>query len=314
MLTSRAVVLAKIETTYNVDPTPVAGTDAVLVQNVSWSHEGARMNERPATRPGLGKLQHVFGGTLKAVEFECELKGAGAAYSASVRPEVDVLLRACGFGTTVVTTPGSESVTYKPVSTGHESITIYYFEDGKRAVITGCRGNVEFSMETGGIGKAKFRFVGHEATPTDVALPTPTFDSTVPPAIKGGAFTIGGYSAIISALNFNPNNALAMPPNFSAADGYAEIRITGRDVSGSFDPEDVLVATKNFINEWKNGTTGALATGTIAGAQYNRYSVSMPVVYYREVAPGDRDGIRTLDLTFGAAESTGDDEVSLLFN
>lgn len=314
MLINRAGILAKIETTYNTDPTPVAGTDAVLVQALSWSHEGARMNERPATRPGLGKLQHVFGGTLVALEFECELKGAGVAYSASVRPEIDVLLRACGFGATVVTTGGSESVTYNPVSTGHESITIYHFEDGKRRIVTGCRGNVEFTMETGGIGKAKFRFVGHEATPTDVALPTFTFDTTVPPAIKGGAFAIGGYSAIISALNFNPNNALAMPPNFSATDGFAEIRITGRDVSGSFDPEDVLVATKNFIADWKAGTTGALATGTIGGTQYNRYSVSMPVVYYREVAPGDRDGIRTLDLAFGAAESTGDDEISLIMN
>lgn len=314
MLTSRALILAKIEVTNNVDPVPVAGTDAILVQNVSWSHEGARMNERPATRPSLGKLQHVFGGTLKAVEFECELKGAGAAYSASVRPEIDVLLRACALGATVVTTASLESVTYKPVSGSHESITIYYFEDGKRAVITGCRGNVEFSMETGSLGKAKFRFVGHEATPTDVALPTPTFDSTVPPAIKGGAFTVGGYSAIISALSFNANNAIAMPPNFSAADGYAEVRITGRDVSGSFDPEDVLVVTKNFINEWKSGTTGALASGTIGGTQYNRYSVSMPVVYYREVAPGDRDAIRTMDLTFGAAESAGDDEISLVFN
>jgi hypothetical protein len=36
-------------------------------------------------------------------------------------------------------------------------------------------------------------------------------------------------------------------------------------------------------------------------------------VSYREVSRGDRDGIRTIDLTYGAAESSGDDEATLLF-
>jgi hypothetical protein len=40
----------------------------------------------------------------------------------------------------------------------------------------------------------------------------------------------------------------------------------------------------------------------------------MPVMYWREIAHGDRDGIATYDLTFGAAESSGDDEVSLIFS
>jgi hypothetical protein len=39
----------------------------------------------------------------------------------------------------------------------------------------------------------------------------------------------------------------------------------------------------------------------------------MPAVTYRDVSPADRDGIAGLDLPFGAAESSTDDEVSIAF-
>lgn len=313
MLKIREGILAKIETTYNTDPTPTTASNSVLVEGLGWSHAGARMIDRPAARPSLGKLQSVFGGTLAQVSFSCEIKGPGSAYSASVRPEIDALLRACGLAATIVTTGGSESITYKPASSSIESCTIYFYRDGKRQILTGCRGTVEFSCKTGERAIAKFTLTGHIAAETDTALPTFTFASTMPPAIKAGAFTIGAYSAIIDSYSCNLNNKVATPPNLSATDGYGEIRITGRDVSGSFDPEDVLVATYPFLANWKAGTTAALATGVISGAQYNRFAFSNPVAYYREVAPGERDGITTLSLTCGFAESSGDDEVSLAF-
>jgi hypothetical protein len=313
MLTKRELILAKIETSYGVDSTPAAATDAVLVEDLAWSHAGARLAERPGVRPNLGQLQQIFGGTLLQLTFACELKGPGAAFSATVRPEIDALLRACALGATIVTTVGLETASYAPVSSALESVTIYLYRDGKRFIVTGCRGTVELALETGNKGLARFTVTGHVAAEADVALATPTFDATKPPAVKGGTFTIGAYAAVVSALNVNLNNQVATPPSISAADGFAEIRITGRDVAGSFDPEDVLVATYPFIANWKAGATAAIATGVIGDTQYNRYQFDLPAVYHRELAPGDRDGIRTLETPFGAAESSGDDEVTLLF-
>ena len=66
MLTIRDVILAKVEATYNVDSTPT-GTDAILVENPSWGYEGARMNDRPAVRTSMGKMQKVYGGSLKTI-------------------------------------------------------------------------------------------------------------------------------------------------------------------------------------------------------------------------------------------------------
>ena len=315
MLVKREVILAKIESAYGTDPTPTGTDNAILVENPSWAHEGLRMIDRPAVRGGsLGKLRKIYGGSLKQVSFACEMKGAGSAYSSSVRSEIDVLLRASALAATVVTTGGSESVTYKPASSSHESITIYYYQDGTLHEMNGCRGTVSFSFEAGNKCMANFSFTGHEVTPVDAALPTPTFDSTVPPPFLSASFAIAGYSAVISSLKFDMGNKLITPPNANASDGYGEIRIVDRDITGSFDPEHVTVATHDFIGRFKSGTTGALATGNIGSTQYNRFSISMPVVYYTDIAPGERDGIRTLDVPFGAIESSGDDEVSIIFN
>lgn len=306
-LVNREVILAKIETTYNTDSVPVAGTDAILVEAPSWSHEGARLVERNNVKATLAKDKSVYAGTLKQVTFTVELKGSGAA---GTPPEIGPLLRACGMQQTIV---ASTSVTYRPVSTGFESVTIYYFADGIRHVLTGCRGTVSFNLETGAFGKAEFTLTGHDGGVTDVAVPSPTYDTTVPPALINVPFAIGGYAAAVNALTVDLSNGVAMPASMSATDGYGEILITSRDVQGSFDPLQVNVATKNYIQEWKNGTTGSFSTGVIGSTAGNRYAFTGPVCYYREISPADRDGVRSFEIGCGFAESSGDDEISIAF-
>ncbi len=308
MLVNREVILAKVETTYNTDSNPLPTTDAILVEEPSWANEGLRMVERPAVRQNIGMLQQVYAGALKTVTFSCELKGSGTAGTA---PEIDPLLRMCGFG---VTTATGSSNTYDPVSTGHESGTIYYYQDGTLHRLTGCRGNVSFSLETGNKGMAQFTITGHAAAVTDTALPTPTYDSTVPPPVLGAGFSIDSFSAVINAFSFDMSNTIAMPPDISASDGFGEIQITRRDVNGSFDPEHELVATEDFIGNFTSGKSMGLDTGTVGSTAGNRYQIIMPAVYYRDASPGDRDGVRTLDLPFGAAEANGDDEVRIIYS
>lgn len=308
MLVNREVILAKIETVYGTDSVPVEATDAMLVENIGWSNEGLRMNERPAVRANIGMLQQVFGGTLRGITFDVELKGSGGAVD--LPPEFGPLLRCCGWGETI---NAAVDVTYDPVSTGHESVSIYYFQDGIRYILLGCIGNVSFNLETGGIGKMSFTIVGHSVTPTDVALASPTYTSNVPVPIINVPFVIGGYSAVINALGFDMGNTVANVPDMSATDGYGQVRITKRDVTGSYDPEAVIVATDDPHSDLAAGTSLALGTGVIGSATGNKYEISMPGVVYRELGPGDRDGVRTYDISFGAAESTGDDEVQIVF-
>jgi len=309
ILTTREVMLAKIETTYNTDAAPVASADAIQISNPSWSHEGLRMIERNIVKNTDPAKQQVFGDALKTVSFDIELKGSGTAGTA---PEFNVLFSGCGFVETVVP---STSVTYAPSSTASDkkSLTIWYYQDGLLHKITGARGTVSFNLETGTIPMASFTFTGHSAAPTDASLITPTLDATVPVAVKGNSFTIGGYAAAINALTFDMSINVITPASMSASDGFGEVFIGSRDLNGSIDPQAELVAANDFYGDFRSGTTMALATGTIGSTAGNRLAISMPAVYYRDVAPGDRDGIRTYEIPFGAVESSGDDEISIAF-
>ena len=265
------------------------------------------MAARPSIRASLSTNQSLFAGTLRSITFDVEIKGSGAS---GTPPEIGEALRAAGFGETIV---AATSVTYAPASTGLKSCSIYHYLDGTLYKLTGSVGDVNFKLAKGGKGMASFTFTGHSVAPTDSAIITPTLDATVPPVLLGLSFAIGGYAANIESLNFSMGNVVSKPPSINAADGFSQLLITQRDVNGTFNPEHTLVATRDWEGVFRAGTTGTIATGTIGTAAGNRYAVSMPKVYTRNLTLGDREGVRTLDNAFGASINTGDDEVSIAF-
>ena len=110
MLNHRSVLLAKVEATYNVDPTPTGAANAILVEKLSWGFANARMAQRAPVRTSQGKLKDLYAGALISIKFDVEIKGSG---SAGIAPEFGPLLKACQMSETVVAVT---SVTYKPAS------------------------------------------------------------------------------------------------------------------------------------------------------------------------------------------------------
>lgn len=309
MLTSREVILVKKEVTYNVDPVPTAALNALLIGNPSWSHEGLRMNERNVIKNTNAVKQHIFGGTLKTISFDVELKGSGAAGTA---PEFGAAIEACGF---IETVSAGVSVSYDPTSVeaDQESVTVYYYQSGILTKLTGARGTFSVNLETGGIPMATITLTGHSGAPTDIAIVSPTLDSTVPVAVKGNSFLIGGYAAEINSLSFDAGVEVITPASMSASDGFGEVFVGKRDLNGTIDPKATLVATNDFYGDFLAGSVMALDSGTIGSTAGNRLKITMPAVYYRDISPGDRDGLRTFEIPFAAVETTGDNEVKLLF-
>lgn len=310
MLKELAVLLAKSEVTYNTDPVPVAGTNAILVENPVWSFDSARMYERKPVRTSLAPLKPLYAGALVSLKFDVEVKGASAA---GVAPELGPLLTACGMSETIV---GATSVTYKPSSvvSTHKSITFYLHQDGVRVIITGARGKVTCSHPLGEPGKLTFEFVGHFVSRTDVALGTPTYSSIVPVPLIAIPFVVDSYSGIITKLDWDLGNAIAKPGSIAAADGFAELRITDRNVMGSFDPEQVLAATYNFVTKWTSGASVALDSGLAGSVAGNRWKVTMPAITSTEIGNADREGILTHDVKFRALETAAlDDEIAIAF-
>ena len=309
---SNDVILAKIETTYNTDPTPVVGTNAILVNGTpNFSAEGLRMNERAAIRGSLGQLQQVFGGQLGKVSFQVEVKGSGTAGTA---PECGPLLRACAMGETLVAVT---SATYKPISTTHESITIYWYEGGRKLhKLTGARGNVTLKVTAGGIAYFDFEFTGHYTNPTDQSQPTGTYNSQVPRAALSMAITVGAVSIVVREWSVGLNNTIAMPPSVSAADGYSEIQVTKRDVRGEIILEAELLSVIDVDAQLSAGTASTFASGTLGSVAGNRFVASSATsgLVWLDRQFGEGDGLRIRTMPFQLVETAAqNDEVSWAF-
>jgi hypothetical protein len=309
MLDRRAVALFKDESVYNTDSVPVAGTDAIMCEDLKWSFSNSRMVQRKPIRASLAAMKPIYAGTLITVSGKTEIKGSGAAGTA---PEIAPLLRASGWAETVV---ASTSVTYKPTSVqaSIKSTTGYFYDDGLLLKMTGARGKGNVELAVGSVGYYNWEFTGHFVSVTDVALPSATYDSTSPAPLLNVPFQADTFAAVIAKLAFDLGVEVAMPESMAAADGYGEVTIVGRNVTGSFDPARVLIATYNFITKWQTGAAVALDTGTIGSTAGNIYRVTMPAITHTEVGRGNRNNVATFEMKFAAAESTGDDEVSLAF-
>ena len=106
MLNDKRVILAKAETTYGVDPIPVAA-NAILCRSLTVSPRKSDVKERANIRPYFGtnaKVVTAQHGTID-IEVECAVGGnaAGEPLAGAV-PQWDVLMTACGFRRTVTAT------------------------------------------------------------------------------------------------------------------------------------------------------------------------------------------------------------------
>lgn len=307
MLSSLHVILAKIETTYGVDPVPTPGENAILVSNLSISPVIEKNERNPLSAsfspflPGKPRIGIV------EVKFSAELKGSGAG---TTPPEVAPLLCASALSETI----GAGDVTYQPATINLLSITIYAYLDGEVHKITGCLGTLELLLEAGKPGSFNFTFQGLSQLPIDETIPSgAVYNNTTAPVVKGITFYIGGYSPVASKFHLALNNNLTKRDSFNGAGGYAGIAITGRKTAGSFDPEAVTRATHDFWQKMANASPSALTAtiGTVAG---NRIVLTAPNVIYDSLAWGDRNGMRIYDIPLLFARNSGDDEVVIKFN
>ena len=301
---ARTVVLAKVESTYGTDPTPSNSANAMEVFNLQMSFP-SRPIDRPILSNTLSKPKILHGGHYSEITFSMEIKGSG---SAGVAADWGPLVEACGYDSTIV---GGTSDTYLPLSTSITSVTFYIYRDGLIHEINGARGDVQLVMSAGGAPIFNFTFRGLTTTSLiDGAIVTPTVDATVPDPVKAATFTVGGYAAAIFNLTMGLNNTFEMIDSVNGVHGYGSCEITDRNPGGSFDPEQVLVATNDYWSFWEDATSKALSIVHGSGAG-QVVTITAPVMVAREIGEGDRGGLMTFEIPFSLAESSGDDEISI---
>lgn len=107
-LTRKALVLAKIESTYGTDPTPSVLTDAVLVSDPDYSVDPVVL-ERNFVREDMSPLGTVIGRKLASLSFGMEFRSNGLTNSGSTGDAAILgrLLRSCGYAETGMTGNGT---------------------------------------------------------------------------------------------------------------------------------------------------------------------------------------------------------------
>ena len=312
-------ILMKIESVEGTDSAPTAsdGFWAVAGSAPEPIMEANLLDD--VQRGSLTKLPPAPDGPVHMkFTFKMPVRGAQAAYSATVKPKISVPNRICGLQETLVTTGAAETVTYAPRSSGFESATTYVYLDGLLYKLLGCRGSRNIVTRAGGLMYYEYNIEGTYSAPTDVALVAPTGEPTGQfPIFVSSAFQMGteNYAAPFQNININLNNTLAPQIDSTKADGIAQIHLVDRTPDGSFDPEAALVATFGYYTKWKAKTLIDMSF-TLGSVQYNKVTFTMPSVTLNTITPGDRSGLATFTAPFkvGSNSAAGDDEIIELWN
>lgn len=310
-------ILAKIESTYGVDPTPSEGANAILVSNVTINPLNANNVDRDLIRSYMGASEQLVGTAYVEMSFDVEFAGAGAAGTA---PAYGPLLRACGYAETV---SGGIRVEYNPVTPVVDSVTIYWFSDGAKHIAKGCRGSWSIKMGVGARPVFSFKFLGIDggitaATPsalTLTAFKTPlvitdpntgdvTFGATYTPAtptLTGGT----GYPS--QGLDLDSGNAV----NYTPLLGGETIDVTNRAVSGSVVLDLTAAQEVTFMGNVKANTLQSIGLmhGTTAGYKVMLFAPAAQLINPKKV---DVNGKLMIGYDVRLTPSAGNDDLKIV--
>lgn len=300
----KLALLAKIETTYATDAVPTGAANAILATDVTLTPMAGTEESRELLLPYLGNQGVVLTGDHVILEFSVEIAGAGAAGDV---PGYGPLLRACGLSEVV---DEDVSVTYAPVSSAFEAVSIYYNLDGVQHVLLGARGNVSFEMTPQRIPRYRFRVLGLAGTITDQALPTVTLTAFRTPVVVNKANTtasLHGLAAPIEKLSFDLGHQVE--PRLLI--GYEGIEITDRKAVGSVTVQAGTLASKDWFAIAKARTRGVFAVthGLAAG---NIVQFNGPLVEVGRPVQGATQGIANYTLALMMVPDEGNDELSIV--
>ena len=301
-------ILAKAESSYGSDPTPTGSANYVQVIDLNIEPIVSDEVSRDLIRPYMGNYEVIPANTRVNVTFDVEMAGSGSAGTA---PKYGAILKACGLSETI---SGGNTVTYAPVTTPSDSVTLFVNYDGIRHKVTGARGTFSISCEVNQIPRISFSLTGIFNAPTDTALPTVTVSNQASPLIfKNGStsnFAIFGFAAALQSWNLDFNNEVIYR---ELVGGTKEVLITDRRPSGTAVIESPALSAHNFFTDYTGTSTGTNTWlhGTTAG---NKVTVSCPQTDLGQPTYSESDGITMLNLPFMATPTaSANNEFSLVY-
>ena len=326
-LVRRQILAQRIETTYGTysDPNPASSYQPIRLVDPFVGDFGQEMVEVSGGNLSRGRTRPIATVRPAGVTFRTYVHGitspaSGIIYSATAKPPLGDLFRACGMQERFETA-GYAGGRYRYQQTADpssdNSVSILCHEDGFDHQLRGCRGNVNFIYlhATPVIAEFNLRgIIGTEAATVRAApanLPT-----IVPPRwIGSGSIFVESLHAVVANANFQTGNTVFEQPA-SIADssaGIIQCVITDRVPGGSIDPEVTNASTLDFFAQWR-ATSGAvfqLQTNVTTG---NRFTLTASQMIIKTLARGDASGLRIFNTGFEAYERNVDDSYQIVFD
>lgn len=213
LLSNRILVLAKVETTYNVDAAPTPASNALLVNDADLTVD-PNVLERDFARSSLSPLPISLGRKLVNVTFSHELKSSG---SVGTPGAIGPLLRGCGFAQTTVANTANATVGTPVAPTGQTPAVTW-----AKTTASTKTGRYRVTVVLGGASAtAKLRVSGTPASGDETVLPNETFSGEVKNS-SGGTGT------------------MTLTQGLTSANDYTSITY---QVGGSVTAGDILIAT-----------------------------------------------------------------------
>ena len=283
--------------------TLIAVDTDVLVYDVACNPEEG-FNPRKGSAKGMGHTSPgiLDGSRAAKCTFKTELRGTGGQ---ALDAGLAILLQACGQLKT------TEVYTFTSTHASQNTISIAWFENGRRKQLAGCMGTYSITPENG-VLFLSFEFSGVWQAPTDTAMPTCAYSvrAPIPWGHSSYAFTLAAQAFKMTTFTFACGNEVV--PRFDGG-RIAYYMITDRDPKWTLDPEADLIAGYDTYGSWLAGTELALSLAVTDGT--DTVTLASPKTQISEPpATEDSEGILRDVLTLQCNISvidTGDDEFSL---
>jgi len=316
------LLLAKLETTYATDPTPVVGSNAMLISKPSITPLVTNNIDRELIRGYFGNSEQLVGTRSVECSFTVELAGSGDAEDP---PAFGPLLRACAMAETII---AATRVDYTPITNAQESVTLYWYDSGVLHKMLGARGTVQIMLKSGERPELAFSFRGlysaiSTATPGagDFSLfltPLAVIDANTGDVTLGGTVAATGAPAIADGTAYPSLGLeldLANEYPFTPLLGGETVDVTDRKLKGTIqiDMTAAQEVSQQAIVLAATLTSVSLLHGTAAG---NRVIVHMPSVQFTNPTKEEINGKRLIGYDLNGVPTPGgdgNDELRLVF-
>lgn len=222
------------------------------------------------------------------------------------------------------TAPGASSgysiaanAAYIPVSTGFESLTMYYNINGVRHKALGCKGSVSFELAANQRPTMKFSFTGNYGGVLDANEATPSYSSFLTPlavntthteALVSGKQSDGSATGI-QLMSFSLDMANSVKHRQLV--GAESVILTDRQPKGSVSIEATTITFNDWFTSIRASSKSPLLIdhGNDPG---NSFALLLPNAQLVEPKYTDSDGVVMLDMGVKALPLVGNDEVRVV--